>query len=84
MSRGLMIPCPICNGDGFVSCEDRHTETNTASCRTCGGRGVVSAATGQTPETSAAPDGGLHPSFRRAAKVSDSALPKTVSPHSGD
>lgn len=80
MSADLKIPCPSCNGDGFVSFEDRHTETNTESCRTCGGRGEVPAMTGMTPQTSAAPDGGLHPDHRRHTQV----LPAVVSPHSGD
>jgi DnaJ-class molecular chaperone len=63
VSADLKIPCPACNGDGFVSFGDRHVENRTESCETCGGRGEVPAMTGQTPQTSAAPDGGLHTSF---------------------
>jgi DnaJ-class molecular chaperone len=74
MNRDLMIPCPTCNGDGFVSFEDRHVENKTEACRTCHGHGSVLAATGQTPQTSAAPDGGLHPTFRHATKASDGSV----------
>lgn len=76
----LKIPCSVCNGDGFVSFGDRHVENRTEACTNCGGWGTVPAATGLTPQTSAAPDGGLHESHRRHTRE----LPVVVSPHSGD
>lgn len=63
MSADLKIPCQVCNGDGFVSFGDRHVENRTEACTNCGGWGTVPAQTGLTPQTSAAPDGELHPSF---------------------
>lgn len=80
MSAPLSIPCQVCNGDGFVSFEDRHVENSKEACWTCRGYGTVPARTGQTPQTSAAPDGELHPDHRRHTRP----LPAVVSPHSGD
>jgi len=93
VSADIKIPCPACNGDGFVSFGDRHVENRTESCETCGGRGEVPAMTGLTPQTSAAPDGELHERYRQAEKAggtvevrdgSGNDLPAVVSPHSGD
>lgn len=49
----LSVPCPACNGDGFLSFGDRHTETRMDSCPTCHGQGSIPARTGETPESSA-------------------------------
>lgn len=50
---GVTVPCPACNGDGFLSFADRHTETRMDACPTCRGHGSIPARTGETPESSA-------------------------------
>lgn len=49
----ISLPCPTCNGDGFASTEDRHTETRMDVCPTCRGYGTIPARIGETAEASA-------------------------------
>lgn len=52
MSDSLRLPCPTCSGTGTDTHEDRHTETNRDTCRTCGGEGQIPARTGESAEAS--------------------------------
>jgi hypothetical protein len=49
------LPCPVCSGTGFDTCEDRHAQTRQDVCRTCGGEGTIDPRTGQCPEAAADP-----------------------------
>ena len=50
MNTPLTLPCPACNGDGFVSYEDRHTETAKEVCPVCRGYETIAAETGAKPD----------------------------------
>ena len=53
----LMLPCDLCDGDGFAFEDDGHIENRKAVCTKCGGKGQIAARTGEVPEASASPDG---------------------------
>lgn len=65
----IMIDCPTCNGDGFVSFGDRHSENRKESCPQCGGRSKIDPETGVHPHTSAGPDGTLYAGEKSGAVV---------------
>jgi DnaJ-class molecular chaperone len=48
----LTCPCPVCVGTGDHSTDDGHRANRKDTCATCGGEGVIDAATGRRPETS--------------------------------
>lgn len=78
MSDSLRLPCPTCSGTGTDTHEDRHTETNRDTCRSCGGVGTIPARTGETPEASfrVTPPEGEGAGLREA--LADKALRKEV------
>lgn len=56
MTDPLRLPCPTCSGTGTDTHEDRHTETNRDTCRTCGGTGAIPPRTGESAEASFSAD----------------------------
>lgn len=52
MTHATTLPCSTCSGTGTDTHEDRHTDTNRDTCRTCGGTGKIAARTGESPEAS--------------------------------
>lgn len=51
----IEVPCPDCAGTGWLTFEDRHTETRQDRCPRCKNTGRIPAATGEGPEASAPP-----------------------------